>query len=68
MLPTGPAFVDLNSVRRRDEGRLLLYNFVRGTRGPAGELANGGYTIRFQVAAAGAYTTVAEATVTRACP
>ena len=66
LFPAGPV-VDLNSVGPRDEGDLFLYNFVRGPQGGPGRVENGLYTVRFQVEASGAYTTVAEASVTRAC-
>jgi hypothetical protein len=64
--PTGTV-VDLSSVRQRDDGDLFLYNFVRVPGGGPGRVVNGPFAIRFQVEAGGVYTTVGEATATRAC-
>jgi hypothetical protein len=66
--PSGRDFVDLDSYRPRENGALWYYAFLRSNReGRAEPLLNGAYAIRFQVEAGGVYTTVAEATVTRAC-
>jgi hypothetical protein len=63
--PSGNTPVLLDSVQPFEEGRQIAYSFFAARGRP---LANGAYTIRFQVEAAGVYTAAGEETVTRACP